>query len=288
MAAMSGFDLLAAALPRRRLLQLGFLGPMGLSRPVLGRDLGPAGGRRTAATFGRARRCILVFLNGGPSQLDTWDMKPDSPIADVRGELRPIPTKVPGIHVSELLPRLAAVADRYKIVRSVTHDASVHTTGMYTMLTGTYHATPKVDQTHIRPTDHPHLGAIYARWRGWRGGIPPFVALPTLFRAPPVDGIWPGQTAGFLGRRFDPLVLEGEKQTARFRSPESDLPDSMTAAKLVRRGELFQRLGAAQWRETAPATRAWDELYQQGWQLMDSAVLRTAVDLRREPPAVQD
>ena len=146
-------------------------------------------------------------------------MKPDATTADVRGELHPIRTNVPGIHVSELLPHMAKVADRYKIVRSVTHDATVHTTGVYTMLTGTFHPTPMVDQTQIRPTDHPHLGSVYARWRGWRDGTPPFVTLPTLFRALPVDGIWPGQTAGFLGRRFDPFVIEGEKTTARFSRP---------------------------------------------------------------------
>jgi len=196
---------------RRWLLQLGFLGPLGLARPAFGRDQIADPGRADA-TFGRAKRCIFVFLNGGPSQLDTWDMKPGAP-ANVRGELRPIQSNVPGIHVSELLPRMAAIADRYKIVRSVTHQATVHTTGVYTMLTCTYHATPQVDQTQTKPTDHPHLGAVLARWRGGQRGMPPFVALPALFRAPPVDGIWPGQTAGFLGRRFDPFVIEGEKRT---------------------------------------------------------------------------
>ncbi|MFI5455161.1 MAG: DUF1501 domain-containing protein [Isosphaerales bacterium] len=104
-------------------MQLGFLGPLGLARPAFGRDQIADPGRADA-TFGRAKRCILVFLNGGPSQLDTWDMKPGAP-ANVRGELHPIQSKVPGIHVSELLPRMAAIADRYKIVRSVTHQPSI-------------------------------------------------------------------------------------------------------------------------------------------------------------------
>src|SRR5262245_9083925 len=148
MAVECSSDPLATTLPRRKFLEIGFLGPLWLSMPVFGRDPDPAD-RRSTPSFGRAKRCILVLLNGGPSQLDTWDMKPDA-TASVRGELRPIRTRVPGLHVSELLPRMAAVADRYKIVRSVTHDATVHTTGVYTMLTGTFHATPTVDQTHTR------------------------------------------------------------------------------------------------------------------------------------------
>ena len=153
--------------------------------------------------FGRAKRCILVFLNGGPSHIDTWDMKPGAP-QEVRGELKSIATNVPGIPVCELLPHMAEQVDRIKIVRSVTHSCPVHTTGVYTMLTGVQHATPAVDQTRALPSDHPHLGSSFAKWRGWKNHLPPFVSLPMLFRAPPVTGIWAGQNAGFLGRRTIP------------------------------------------------------------------------------------
>ena len=278
---------LHSVLSRRRLLQIGLLVPGGFARPAFCGD-NTVAGRRSRATFGRAKRCILVFLNGGPSQLDTWDMKPGA-AAEVRGELRPISTNVAGIHVSELLPHMAKIADRYKIVRSVTHDATVHTTGVYTMLTGTFHATPKVDQTQTRPTDHPHLGSVYARWRGWRDGTPPFVSLPTLFRAPPVDGIWPGQTAGFLGRRFDPLVIDGEKRTARFCAPDLELPTATTKARMDRRQELLgHMIGAQATSNSTSAATAWDEAYRQGWALLDSAVVRRAVDLDRESSSVRE
>src|SRR5262245_53506128 len=89
-------------------------------------------------SFGRARRCVLLFLTGGPPQLDTFDMKPLAPI-EVRGELKPIPSCVPGIQVAELLPRLASQTDKYCIVRSVTHADTVHTSAGYTMLTGVRH-----------------------------------------------------------------------------------------------------------------------------------------------------
>jgi hypothetical protein len=227
-----------------------------------------------------------VFLNGGPSQLDTWDMKPDAP-AEIRGELKPIATNVPGIRASELLPRMAALADRIRIVRSVTHTASVHTTGVYTMLTGTLHPTPQADQTRVLAEDHPHLGSVVATRLGWQHGVPPFVCLPTLFRAPPVDGIWPGQTAGFLGRRRDPFVIEGDKGSARFAWGEAELPGELTARRLIGRRTLLARLGDAP--DVPPATvRSWNELNEQAWSLVDSTTFRRALALEREPALVRD
>jgi hypothetical protein len=112
---------------------------------------------------------VLLFLTGGPPQLDTWDMKPDAPV-EIRGELQPIATNVPGIQVSELFSRLAQNADKYCIVRSVTHGDHVHTSAGYTMLSGAYHATPNLSTAALiapQPNDHPHLGSIVAKVRGW-------------------------------------------------------------------------------------------------------------------------
>jgi hypothetical protein len=215
-------------------------------------------------------------------------MKPNAP-AEIRGELRPIATNVPGIQFSELLPQTARLADRFKLVRTVTHDASVHTTGVYTMLTGSYHPTPKVDQTRITPQDHPHWGAVFSLARGWQDGRPPFVTLPTLFRAPPVDGIWPGQTAGFLGPRYDPLVIEGDKQLATFQAPEVELPADMTAARLADRRELLGRLDALRRIDDARRTVGDKNLIdQQAWSLLGSSALRIAVDLTREPAVTRE
>jgi hypothetical protein len=271
-------------LPRRLFLQAGLLLPAGLVTPARSRAF--AKGEDHRPSFGRATRCIQVFLNGGPSQLDTWDMKPDAP-TEIRGELQPIATNVAGIQTSELLPRMATLVDRIRIVRSVTHTASVHTTGVYTMLTGTAHPTPKVDQTRVQPDDHPHLGSVAATSLGWRHGVPPFVCLPTLFRAPPVVGIWPGQTAGFLGRRRDPFVIEGDKRSARFAAGEVELPGELTSYRLSGRRTLLTRLGAAL--DLSPATvRNWSELNEQAWSLTDSAAFQRALDLDREPSRLRD
>lgn len=272
-------------LPRRTFLQIELLGPLGMGA-VRGTAAAAVAG--VGERFGRARRCILVFLNGGPSQLDTWDMKPQAP-AEIRGELSPIPTSVPGIQVSELYPRVAQHVDKLKIVRSVTHTASVHTTGVYTMLTGSYHATPKVDQTRITPQDHPHLGSIVSHYHGWRERVPPFVALPMLFRAPPVEGIWPGQNAGFLGRQHDPLVVAGDKATACFRLPEVELPADITAGRLQQRSALVGQLDAARQAldRTGPVQQK-NLLWKQAQGMLGASALARAVDLADEPAAVRE
>src|SRR5262249_58881760 len=115
-------------------------------------------------SFGRAKRCLLLFLTGGPPQLDTFDLKPDAP-AEVRGELKPIETNVPGIRVGELCPLLARQVDNYSIVRSVTHTDTVHTSAGYTLLTGANHPMANTKTAaNIRPSsnDNPQLGSLLA------------------------------------------------------------------------------------------------------------------------------
>src|SRR5262249_20838430 len=161
--------------------------------------------------FGRAKRCLLLFLTGGPPQHDTWDLKPDAP-AEVRGELKPIATSVPGLRVSELFPRLARHADKYCVVRSVTHGDTVHTSAGYTMLTGVPH--PQANSAtaalvRVTPDDHPHLGAVLAKSRGARSGLPAVASLPEFIRDAGVND-FPGQGAGFLGKAYAPLLVEAD------------------------------------------------------------------------------
>src|SRR4051812_8920247 len=149
---------------RRDFLRVGALGGLDLSLPGL---LRAASAPATAEPgFGRARRCILLVPFGGPSQLETFDPKPDAP-SGVRGDYRPIATRVTGIRIGEGFPRLAEHADKLCILRSVTHKDTVHTSACYTMLTGAYHpvSNPSGSADLARPTanDHPHLGSIVAK-----------------------------------------------------------------------------------------------------------------------------
>jgi len=147
-------------------------------------------------------RCILLFLVGGPSQLDTWDLKPDAP-DDVRGPFRPIKTNAPGVEICEHFPLMAKQADRYAIVRSVHHKAApVHETGCQMMQTGRLSRGGGVE--------HPHYGSVLSYLGGPRpDGPPPFVVLPTPIGHTGVR-VGHGQTAGYLGADHEPLVLRGD------------------------------------------------------------------------------
>ena len=157
----------------------------------------------STASFGRARSCILLFLMGGPPQHSTWDPKPDAP-AEVRGDFGPIATTVPGLSISELLPRTALVADKLCILRAVSTGDNAHSSSGYYMLTGRPHQPMNFENANPgAPNDAPSLGAVLRRVSKAHGGLPPSVTLPhRIFNT---DGsIWPGQDAGFLGRTLTP------------------------------------------------------------------------------------
>jgi uncharacterized protein (DUF1501 family) len=164
------------------------------------------------AAGSRDLNCILLFLVGGPSHLDTWDLKPDAPI-DVRGPFRPIRTNVPGVEICEHFPRMARLADRYAIVRSVHHDsAPIHETGHQLMQTG---------RLARNGVEHPQFGAVLSHLRGPRAeGVPASVVLPAPIGHTGVS-ISHGQTAGYLGARHEPFVLRGDLDPARLPSSKA-------------------------------------------------------------------
>jgi uncharacterized protein (DUF1501 family) len=182
-------------LTRRDFLRAGALGAgaVGLTLADL-RRLG-------AADTSKDVNCILLFLVGAPGQLDTWDLKPDAP-SNVRGPFRPIRTNVPGVEICEHFPRMAQMADRFAVVRSVHHDAApIHETGHQLMQTG---------RLFRGGREYPHYGAALSHLRGPRqAGVPPFVVLPAPIGNTGVS-VSHGQTAGFLGGRHEPFVVQGD------------------------------------------------------------------------------
>ncbi len=266
---------------------------LGLSELIHGQALARAaaanGSPSADSTFGRARRCVLLFLTGGPSQHDTWDMKPEAP-AEVRGELRPIDTAVPGIKVSELFPLFARQTDKVCLVRSVTHDDTVHTSAGYTMLTGRRHAKANAKTAaDIRPeaTDHPHVGAMLARLRP-SAGPPTFVALPEIIRDDVVNE-YPGLSGGFLGDRYAPLLIEGTAESGKFRRPPLALPEGVSAQRIAARRRLLSELGATiPGRIENPSYGAVDDYQQRAFDLISSPQARQAFELEREPAAAHD
>src|SRR6516162_9299656 len=157
---------------RREFLRVGGLGLAGLTLPALlrGQALAAPGKRP------RVKSVIQLFMWGGPSQHETFDLKPNAP-AGIRGEFRPIATNVPGIRICEHLPRLARQADKYCLIRGMTHPHPRHGWGLYYMLTGRRHNRPDLDAPPT-PDDFPGLGALVTKLAGRRRPVPPAVTLP--------------------------------------------------------------------------------------------------------------
>ena len=165
---------------RRELLQVGAAGALGLTLPQLLRADARAGRAGQAAT---ADACILVFLNGGPSHLDMWDMKPQAP-AEIRGEFRPVPTTVPGVQLSEHLPRLARQMHHCTLVRSVHHSVNnAHAAAVYVGLTGHDRGDANV-AIGAGPNDYPAVGSVVGHLRPPLRVVPPFVSMPFIALPP--------------------------------------------------------------------------------------------------------
>jgi hypothetical protein len=264
---------------RRDFLRFGAVGGLALvAAPQAG----------AAASFGRAKRCLFLFLTGGPPQLDTWDLKPSAP-EKIRGELRPISTAVAGTQISELFPLLARRADQYCIVRSVTHDDRTHTSAGYTMLTGVRHPQANAQSATMifpSPGDHPHLGSIVAKVRR-TGTAPPFVAIPEVIKDAAVN-TFPGQTAGFLGRTFDPILIEATADHSAFKRPELCLPADVTAQRLADRESLLGRLDDRLTHLSPTAFEGSDANFHKAVEMIRSTAVQRAFDLDQESPRTRE
>src|SRR5213594_295609 len=206
--------------------------------------------------------CIMLFLVGGPSQLDTWDMKPNAP-AEIRGPYKPIATNVPGIEICEVFPRMAKIADKYSLVRSLYHTAAaVHDTGHQLMQTG------RLFQGGIVS---PNFGSVLGWKKGGRGAVPPHVLLPK-----PIGntggGLPHGQEAGFLGKTYDPFVLNADPSDPNFRVPDMLPPDYLASLRTDRRRHWRELLDkSVQELESVPDARLYDSTFNQAYGLMSSA-----------------
>jgi hypothetical protein len=273
---------------RRDFLRLGALGGLGLSLPELLRVR--AAQAASTGHFGRAKRCVLLFLTGGPPQSDTFDLKPDAP-AEYRGELKPIATNVPGVQISELLPRLARHMDRCCLVRSVTHGDRVHTSAGYTMLTGATHPLANGrSAADIRPGphDHPHIGALLARARPSANGLPVFASLPEVIRDAGVN-TYPGLDGGLLGKQFAPFRVEATPDRSAFQLPDVFLPSDITADRLADRRVLLDRIdNRLNTIEMRQPIRVMDTWYDRAFALLRAPAIQEAFDLRRESDRLRD
>ena len=216
---------------------------------------------------------IQLFLVGGPSQLDTWDMKPDAP-AEIRGPYKPIKTNVSGIEICEVFPRMAKIADKYALVRSLYHTAAaVHDTGHQLMQTG------RLFQGGVIS---PNFGSVLGWKKGGRGAVPPHVLLPK-----PIGntggGLPHGQDAGFLGKTYDPFVLNADPSDPNFRVPDMLPPNYISALRTDRRRHWRKLVDqSVKEFESTPDAKLFDSTFNQAYGLMSSAKAREAFELEKE------
>jgi hypothetical protein len=262
---------------RREWLCLGGLAPVGLALPRLLAAEASAGPARKAG----AKSCLLIFLEGGPSHIDLWDMKPDAP-AEVRGEFKPIRTTVPGLHVCEHLPLLARQMHRLALVRSMTHGITDHNAGTYYSLTGRH----PVDGSRLivanSPKNFPPYGAVLAKLRPGGKPLPDFVHIPEYQWN---NGVAiAGQSAGFLGAAFDPFI-SGDPSLADYRIPGLAPTEDVPETRLQGRVSLLKQLDHL---GDNPALDRRDVFTRKAFSLISSAEARRAFDLSREPQKVRE
>ena len=223
--------------------------------------------------------CIFLFLVGAPSQLDTWDMKPNAP-AEIRGPFKPISTNADGIQISEIFPRMAKNADKFSLIRSVYHTAAaVHDTGHQMMQTG------RLFQAGL---EYPHIGCVLSKLKGPKGDVPPHVLMPKPIGN--TGGNMPhGQTAGFLGKTFDPFVLNADPSAPNFKVPDMLPPDYIAAVRVDRRRNWREEIDkSVAYFESSQDAKLLDSTFNQAYTLMSSTKAREGFDLTQEPDKVRE
>jgi hypothetical protein len=228
----------------------------------------------------KAKSVIVLFLSGGPSQLDMWDMKPDAP-EEIRGTFRPIETKVPGIQVCEHLPRMASLADKYAIIRSVTHGQSAHPAAAYWMMSGSPIGRPAPDASFLSRVDRPHLGSALAKMLGpVVPSMPPFVMVPEAMA--PNGPERAGQHAGFLGPSFDPYRINSDPNLPDY-SPGVLVPTAgLTSDRLHGRQALLDQL------DSSYPDSSMDEFQAKAFDLLSSTAAQNAFDVSAESASTRD
>jgi hypothetical protein len=257
---------------RRSMLRIGSLalGGVTLSDLFRRRSFASAPARPSPDTA-----VIQLFLGGGPSQLDTFDLKPNAP-ADIRGEFHEISTAVPGIRICEHLPRLAAEMDKFSVVRSVTHDSPSHLPSAHLMQTG-YIAANAIPGRNMNPS----TGSVVARVRG-----PVSAGLPTYVSVPRPQAF---ANAGYLGAAYNPFSTDVEPNAAHFQVRDLKIPSGMTPVRIERRRTLLHDLDNLRRNlDSAGQIAGMDAFDQQAMDLITSASAIHAFDIEREPKALRE
>jgi hypothetical protein len=269
-------------LTRRETLQVGYSGLLGIGlssllplRTISASEVGKR----------KQKSLLLIFLTGAPSHLDTFDMKPDAP-AEVRGEFKSIPTKIPGHHVCEHLPRLAARADKVTLVRSLAHREYNHLVATHHLLTGYPQPGAFFDKVASRD-DWPCYASALDHLHPRNDGVPTGVHLPTFLMEGPLT--WPGQHAGFLGPKHDPWQINRDPNSSTFRVDSVRLAHGLDLCRLGERQTLLDQVNRQRrWMDDLASSRRLSDQQQLAFSMLTSGKVAQAFELDREPAPVRE
>jgi hypothetical protein len=262
-------------LGRRRALQLGMGAWVGAGlTDILRLKAGAESG-----VPARAKSCITIWLDGGPSHFETFDPKPDAPM-EIRGELSPIKTRTPGVTFCETMPKLAECSDKFTLIRSIRHDQGNHGAGNHYMTTGTPTRIPVGCGAFV--SFHPSVGSVVAHELGRDNGLPAYFSIPSMNRS---------GGPNFLGARYAPFIVADDPNAAGFRVRDIALPNALVAERFARRTDIRKAVDRLQRIEDPAAVDpavALDNYYRQGLDLVTSTAAQKAFDISGEPDALRD
>jgi hypothetical protein len=226
----------------------------------------------------KAKSCILIWMDGGPTHFETFDPKPKAP-SEIRGEFDVIDTAIPGVQFSQYMTKLAASLNKFSIIRSIRHDQANHGAGNHYMMTGAPPRIPVACGSFV--SFHPSLGSVTAHERGTENGLPAYFSIPTMSRS---------GGPNFLGAKYAPFVVGEDPNQANFRVRDVNVPRDLTSDRFERRSDLrkqVDRLKRIQEPAAGDPVNSLDEYYRQGFDLVHSKQAQEAFDIQREPDAVR-
>jgi len=272
------FNKNCAGVSRRDCLQLG-LGTLlggGLVTALRARGFAAEAVNKPTA---KAKACILIWMDGGPTHFETFDPKPDAP-EEYRGEFKAIPTAVPGVHFSEHMVKLAAGLGKYAMIRSIRHDQGNHGAGNHYMMTGAPPRIPVGCGAFV--SFHPSMGSVVAAEKGAPAGLPAYFSLPSMTRS---------GGPNFLGAKYAPFVVGDDPNGAGFKVRDVALPLGLTGERFDDRAGVrsdVDTLKRVMDKAAGDPAVALDEHYKQAYDLMNSKEAQAAFDIGREPVKTRD
>jgi len=252
---------------RRNFLQVGSLAGLGLA-DILRMQNASAAGKPAADDI----NCIFIFIVGGMPQQDMWDLKPDAPDG-IRGDFKPISTRVPGIQISDVLPQISQATDKLAILRSMTHDDSDHGRGFHIMMTGKKAGAGDFNGNQNN-NQHPCLGSMVARL-GKPGSLPPYISVPNFLNS---------GGPSFLGPSYGPFTITADPAAPDFSVRDIGLPTSVSDDRSRRRRAALQSINAFQQQVEAVSgqVKSLDVFYEKAYNIMTSPLAKQAFDIERE------